>query len=440
MKTMKGKFLIAAILWLGLSVVPVQGEAEFDWCDDAQWQAALRGEANVNARDVGGFTALHLADYPEEARRFIELGADVNAVTEWGCSVLRHLCILGAVDSVRLVLEKKPTTDDVNALLRVVCHYGHENVARLLLQQSGADVNTVDAAVNTLLHYACGQEAAGGDTLPGQDKNRLQLIRMLLEAGLSPNARNKEGNTPLHLAAQHQAYEVIPLLLAAGADRQAKNEAGMAPVRLLRMYGVRGRDFYGAELFLNHGEDADLLLHFLDKDDVPAVRIMKNRGADVTSVSENSYGRKTPLHLSKSVDMTQLLLESGANVGAKDEWEQTPLFYARTPEMVRLLVRHGADVNATARHDRTPLNRLMIDSLYWEVAEALLEAGAELNPENAMPPLHQACVYGNLAMVEKLLSKGANLHLKSHAGKTALDYARQFGKTKIVRLLEKIQK
>ena len=82
----------------------------------------------------------------------------------------------------------------------------------------------------------------------------------------------------------------------------------------------------------------------------------------------------------------------------------------------------------------------MIDSLYWEVAEALLEAGAELNPENAMPPLHQACVCGNLAMVEKLLSKGANPHLKSHAGKTALDYARQFGKTEIVRLLENIRK
>ena len=430
---------MATVLLFGVSVIPAQEENKLDWCDEAQWQAALKGEADVNARDWVGYTALHLADLPEEARRFIELGADVNAVTEWGYSVLRNLCILGAVDSARLVLEKKPTTDDVNALLRVVCHYGHADVVRLL-QQHGADINTVDDEASTLLHYACGKAANEGDTLPGLEKKRQLLIKMLLEAGLSPNARNNDGNTPLHLAAQHRAYEVIPLLLAAGADRQAKNEAGMTPVRLLRMYGVRGRDFYGAELFLNHGEDADLLLHFLDKDDVPAVRIMKNRGADVTSVSENSYGRKTPLHLSKSVDMTQLLLESGANVGAKDEWEQTPLFYARTPEMVRLLVRHGADVNATARHDRTPLNRLMIDSLYWEVAEALLEAGAELNPENAMPPLHQACVCGNLAMVEKLLSKGANPHLKSHAGKTALDYARQFGKTKIVRLLENIKK
>ncbi len=438
MKMMKGKFLIAAILWLGVSVIPAQEENKLDWCDEAQWQAALKGEADVNARDWVGYTALHLADYPEEARRFIELGADVNAVTEWGYSVLRNLCILGAVDSARLVLEKGPTTDDVNELLREVCHYGHADVVRLL-QQHGADINTVDDEASTLLHYACGKAANEGDTLPGLEKKRQLLIKMLLEAGLSPNARNKDGNTPLHLAAQHQAYEVIPLLLAAGADRQAKNEAGMTPVRLLRQYGLRGRDFYEAESFLSHGSDVAILRHFLEKDDVPAVRLMKNRGADLSTVVDAEF-RETPLHLSQSVEMTQLLLESGADVGARDKWERTPLFRARTPEMVKLLVQHGADVNATDQYHETALNRLMIDSLYWEVAEALLEAGAELNPENAMPPLHQACVCGNLAMVEKLLSKGANPHLKSHAGKTALDYARQFGKTKIVRLLENIQK
>lgn len=435
----KRKFLIAAVLLLGLTGIPAKGEAAFSWCDESQWQAVLNGEADVNARDSDGFTALHLADMPEDARRLMELGADVNAVTDWGCSVLKHLCILGAVDSVRLVLEKKPTTDEVNTLLREVSHFGHAEVVRLLLQQHGADVKTADDDANTLLHFACGQKAAEGDMLPGLEK-RLQLIRMLLEAGLSPNDRNNDGSTPLHLAACHQIYDAIPLLLAAGADRKTKDERGLTPIRLLRMHGVMGRDFYGAELFLNHGSDAVLLLHFLEKDDVASVRLMKNRGADLTSVLEKSHGRKTSLHLSGSVEMTQLLLEAGAAVGAKDDMERTPLFYARTPEMVQLLVRHGADVNATARHYETPLNHLMLGSLYRDVAEALLEAGAELNPENAMPPLHQACVFGNLFMVEKLLSKGANPHLKSHAGKTALDYARQFGKTKIVRLLENIQK
>ena len=428
---------MAAVLLFGVSVIPAQEETSLDWCDEAQWQAALNGEADVNARDWVGYTALHLADLPEEARRFIELGADVNAVTEYGYSVLRNLCILGAVDSARLVLEKRPTTDDVNELLREVCHYGHADVGRLL-QQHGADINTVDEESNTLLHYACGKAADEGDTLPPVlEKKRQLLIWQLLEAGLSPNARNKEGNTPLHLAAQHQAYEVIPLLLAAGADHQAKNEEGRTPVRLLRQYGLRGRDFYEAESFLSHGSDVALLRHFLEKDDVPAVRLMKNRGADLSTVVDAEF-RETPLHWSQSAEMTKLLLEAGADVGARDKWERTPLFRARTPEMVKLLVQHGADVNATAQYHETALNLNLRSSQRAKVAEALLEAGAELNPENAMPPLHAACIYGNLPMVEKLLSMGANPHLKSYEGKTAPDYARQ--RPEIVRLLENIQK
>ena len=193
----KGKLWLATVLLFGVSVIPAQEENKLDWCDEAQWQAALKGEADVNARDWVGYTALHLADLPEEARRFIELGA-------------------------------------------------------------------------------------------------------------------------------------------------------------------------------------------------------------------------------------------------RDKWERTPLFRARTPEMVKLLVQHGADVNAKAQYHETALNLNLRSSQRAKVAEALLEAGAELNPENAMPPLHAACICGNLPMVEKLLRMGANPHLKSHAGKTAPDYARQ--RPEIVRLLENIQK
>lgn len=427
---------MAAVLLFGMSVSPAQEETTLNWYDEAQWQAALKGEADVNARDKYGYTALHLAASPEEARRFIELGADINAVTDWGCSVLRYLCIFGEVDVARVVLEKGPTADDVKASLRAGCIYGRVEIVRLLLQY-GADINTVDDETNTLLHYACGHVECEGEMISGSEQERRQLVTMLLEAGLSPNARNKEGNTPLHLAARGQTYAVIPLLLAAGADHQAKNEEGRTPVSLLRLHPVRGRDFYEAEGFLSHGSDVALLHHFLEKDDVPAVRLMKNRGADLSSVVDDEF-RKTPLHWSQSVEMTQQLLEAGADVGARDKWDRTPLFYARTPEMVKLLVQHGADVNATAQYHETALNLSMFGSLSANVTEALLEAGAELNPENAMPPLHAACIYGNLPMVEKLLRMGANPHLKSHAGKTAPDYARQ--RPEIVRLLENIQK
>jgi ankyrin repeat protein len=60
-------------------------------------------------------------------------------------------------------------------------------------------------------------------------EKRLELIRMLLDAGADPNARVlPEEDTPLHGAAATD-YELTKLLLDAGADKRAKNKKGETP-------------------------------------------------------------------------------------------------------------------------------------------------------------------------------------------------------------------
>jgi len=62
------------------------------------------------------------------------------------------------------------------------------------------------------------------------------LARRLLDSGVSPNLRDEEGNTPLHLALRHG--RVAYLLLERGADPTAKNRLGLTPLFLARERGA----------------------------------------------------------------------------------------------------------------------------------------------------------------------------------------------------------
>lgn len=56
------------------------------------------------------------------------------------------------------------------------------------------------------------------------------IVKVLLRARAAPNARDKNGWTPLHLAAEFsKTPAVVEALLAAGADPAAEDKEGKTP-------------------------------------------------------------------------------------------------------------------------------------------------------------------------------------------------------------------
>ena len=170
------------------------------------------------------------------------------------------------------------------------------------------------------------------------------------------NARNKDGDTPLHYAAWPfsdgflaifgKYPETVSFLLSSGADVNAKNDMDIMPIHYAAYY----------------------------------------QGS--TKIKSEVNGRQVQ-HWEIANEIIRLLIEAGADINAKAaaDKDMTPLHYASyhgMKETVEFLVKMGADINAQLKENnkkvRTPLD---VARLYKrpEVIEFLEKNGAKNGDE-----------------------------------------------------------
>jgi uncharacterized membrane protein YfcA len=101
----------------------------------------------------------------------------------------------------------------------------HQEAAALeLVARKQADVNARDANGDTPLHRAV-------------ETGMRRLAQSLLAAGADAQARTRNGETALHLAALHPEPDFADLLLAAGADPAVRNADGESPLHWAALSG-----------------------------------------------------------------------------------------------------------------------------------------------------------------------------------------------------------
>ncbi len=161
------------------------------------------------------------------------------------------------------------------------------------------------------------------------------VVRLLLEHGADPNAREQGDNTtPLHWAAAHHHLDVVRALLDAGSDVHGQGDVHEMEVIGWATGGDRPPDLPARDvvaLLLERGArhhifsaiamgDLDLIRSVIEADPHALERRM----------SRFEHGQ-TPLHVvvnRQRYDMLDLLIALGADVEARDGRGQTPLAVA----------------------------------------------------------------------------------------------------------------
>ena len=149
--------------------------------------------------------------------------------------------------------------------------------------------------------------------------------------------------------------------------------------------------------------------------DVAAVSRLLEQDARLVESTDDSDC--TPLHYAAGggfLELSELLVERGADVNAQSYEHETPLHWAAVRShgaVVELLLAQGPDTEIGDDYGRTPLLLVARETGNVEIATALLDGGADVNARDRFDstPLELAAWRGFTGAVDLFLDRGATV-------------------------------
>ena len=227
-------------------------------------------------------------------------------------------------------------------------------------------------------------------------RNHLEVAALLLDAGAAINRADGDGRSAIHYA---RSPEAVRLLAQRGADLNAQDRYG----RTAAANAIERGDPGAADGLIASGarldaplKGTDLLTRAAESRRPETIAALLDRGVDP---------RKPPNRA------LWIVIDNGDTASAL------------------LLIRKGADVNYIDSRGETLLTRALFRQR-WEVAEALVNAGAAVKPQDAKDCRHGSYTCQSIqparlatfnpAMLAKLVAKGLDVNTVAADGHSAL--------------------
>lgn len=330
----------------------------------------------------------------ESVRLLLLYGANPNTPDRDGVTPLLASVDESFLSGATLLLKygadpNLPAGGDLESPLAVAVKANRIGMSHLLLTYNG-DANLVTANGETLLIGAINKK------IPEK------FIDVLLNYGSQPNAKSREGKTPLFEAIQVGRADIVTRLLEHGADPNLPGPKHMlwpatyqsACLQVLLSYGATPKKCPG------------IMELAASINNIESVRILLKAGVNPNTKKDGVY---TPLCTSIRDDrpeLLQLLLASGAdpNVPASEY----PAFKCVTHDRIHFLptlVTAGADLHSPKGIVETAVSFKNLEALNW-----LLDQGVSPNDRNSkgMSPLTTAIREDRIDIVDLLLLRGAD--------------------------------
>ncbi len=245
-----------------------------------------------------------------------------------------------------------------------------------------------------------------------------EAVKLLIDSGINVNMdflKAKVGNgnpffasTPVMAAVALGHSEILSILIKKGAKVNVKNEDGYKPADMLVLAKYYNPSNYnsisslltkaGATFSKKKNELQERFQSQLDK--------TLDKAKELLSItSNNTY----------NLNAIKLLIDSGANVNAKDEFGRTPL------------------ISCFSEFSGSDDYFFVFSALYGcrNIVKLLIDSGADVNQqddEGKTALIYAITIFDDdlgytAPIIKDLLNAGADINLKDKRGKSALDYA-----------------
>lgn len=371
---------------------------------------------NVNSVDNSNSTILFWAvdnNFLTVVDFLLQSKIDVTVKNKWGETALIYACSskYRSKAASKLIATKKglDITDDrgdtalVNAMDDKLLDIAKE------LINAGADVNIHGKESYSPLYRAC-------------DRANLELVKLLVSKGAKINEKSGYSNqTPLFEAMYPDNYELVKFLLEKGADPNAKDKNGNTPMFSLNSC----KDKRIPEIMIKYGGDINLKNNEGDTPFLDVVRFCNTTCIEVFKQHKPNYKVVTK---AGTTLLHELMLGSLPHevygISDSEGWVSGEFNIKVFESVVNDLLTNGVDINAKDKDGNTAL--MMACDMNYDIpgyAEILVKNGSKLDIQDKYKRTALMMAIGKPKIMQLIIDNGANINLKDSEGKTAYDMA-----------------
>ncbi|KAJ5077570.1 pote ankyrin domain [Anaeramoeba ignava] len=386
---------------------------------------------NINTPNQKGQNALHIAirsDQYEICQLLIKKGIRINEQEgETSLSAL-HISVISKKEKfVKLLIQElaDPTLKDQKGWtpLHWAMHLNYTEIVSILCESSKNIIEIADPDGYLPLHV-------------GVVANSIEACEYLIKKYKIKNfyTKNKEGFTPVHLAAKYGHVEMLEMF----SKLKLKLKSFSKEKSNALHYASENGKILAVEFLVDHGLS---MKSTNAKRKTPLTLAQMNKHHEVCTLLIEKGARSAIHEYVKhgNVQKVKKLFKKRSEIEDFDSDGNKPIHLATIHnrfEITQILISQGADLDSINGNKYTPLHISIINGNY-SIATLLITNGASLTKEDGdgNSALHLSVIHNQMEITRAIAATNFDMNTKNREGTTALNMAAQQDNFEIFQIL-----